>query len=238
MELRFMTWLDVAEYLEHDDRLILPIGSVEQHGPRCIFGTDYLIAEALGKKAAESTRTIVAPSPAYGMSIHHLGFAGSATLKPSNMIRAYKDILWSFRQAGFKRIFIINGHGANASTINCLLAQISNQWQEMKFKFKNWWDFSEVTAYIDNAFGTREGKHGTPGETSMIMYLHPGVVREDRELKFREVPELQYFVNYAEFRRLYPDGLIGADPALATAEHGEKIFNTCLQQLIREMSNW
>ena len=238
MELRFLTWPDVAEYLTNDDRLLLPIGSVEQHGPRCAFGTDYLIAEALGKEVEERTNTIVAPSPSYGMSIHHLGFPGSATLQPSNMMRAYEDIIWSFRTAGFKRILIVNGHGGNVSTINCMLSEISNKWQELKLKFKNWWDYADVNTYIKRAFGDREGQHGTPGETSMMMYLFPGVIRQDREVEFRSDPGAKFFTTYHEFQRLYPNGLVGSDPNLATVEHGQQIFEACVTNLVKEMNDW
>ncbi|MFQ6114134.1 MAG: creatininase family protein, partial [bacterium] len=109
MELRFLTWPDIEEYRARDDRIILPLGSTEQHGPRAVFGTDHLIPEAIAKEVAQRTDTVVAPTMAYGMSIHHMEFKGTVTLRPSTMIQLFRDLLWSFQQGGFKRVLILNG---------------------------------------------------------------------------------------------------------------------------------
>ena len=74
MLLKELDWQGVKDYLERDDRIILPIGSVEQHGPIGVFGTDHLIPEAIAAEAAERTNTIAAPVLCYGMAQHHMAF--------------------------------------------------------------------------------------------------------------------------------------------------------------------
>ncbi|MFQ5753352.1 MAG: creatininase family protein [bacterium] len=237
MELKFLTWPDIEAYLKNDDRIMLPLGSTEQHGPRAVFGTDHLIPEAIAKNVAEITQTIVAPTMAYGMSIHHMEFKGSLTLRPTTMIHLFRDLLWSLQQSGLKRVLIINGHGGNRNTMEAMLSEVGNELLDMKIKFRCWWETHGVKSYLDEHFGEREGHHGTPSETSQIMFLYPGVVQE-RESQFRKMVRSSYFTNRKRFKELYPDGLMGADPSLASVEHGEKIFNLCVDGFVKEMNEW
>jgi creatinine amidohydrolase len=237
MELKFLTWPDVEEYLKRDDRIILPLGSTEQHGPRAVFGTDHLIPEAIAKEVAARTDTIVAPTMAYGMSIHHIEFKGSVTLRPSGMIQLFRDLLWSFQQGGFKRVLILNGHGGNRNTMEAMLSEVGNELLDMKIKFRSWWEAEGVKDYLDEHFGEREGHHGAPSETSQIMFLYPGVIKE-RKTEYRPMIRGKYFTNRKKFVELYPDGLMGSDPSLASEKHGEKIFNICVNGFVREMEEW
>lgn len=237
MELKFLTWPDIEEYLSRDDRIILPLGSTEQHGPRAVFGTDHLIPEAIAKEVAERTGTIVAPTMAYGMSIHHMEFKGSVTLRPSTMIQLFRDLLWSFEQGGLKRVLILNGHGGNRNTIEAMLSEVGNKLLDMKIKFRSWWEAEGVKDYLEEHFGEREGHHGAPSETSLIMYRYPGVIK-DRATKYRPMIREKYFTNRKRFVELYPDGLMGSDPSLASEKHGEKLFNICVTGFIKEMEEW
>jgi creatinine amidohydrolase len=237
MELKFLTWPDVESYLETDDRIIVPLGSTEQHGPRAVFGTDHLIPEAIGREVADKTATIVAPTIAIGMSIHHLEFKGSLTFRPSTMIHVFRDIIWSLQQGGFKRILILNGHGGNRNTMQAMLSEVGNEMLDMKIKFRCWWETDGVKDYLDEHFGVREGHHAAPSETSQIMYLYPDVVK-DRETEYRRMVRGKYFTNRKVFRQMYPDGVMGADPALSSAEHGENIFALCVNGFIDEMADW
>ncbi|MFQ5824724.1 MAG: creatininase family protein [bacterium] len=237
MQLKFLTWPDIEEYLKRDDRIILPLGSTEQHGPRAVFGTDHLIPEAIAKEVAERTGTIVAPTMAYGMSIHHMEFKGSVTLRPSTMIPFFRDLLWSFQQGGFKRVLILNGHGGNRNTVEAMLSEVGNELLDMKIKFRSWWEAEGVKNYLDEHFGEQEGHHGSPSETSQIMFLYPGVVK-DRETEYRPMIWGKYFINKKTFPKLYPDGLMGSDPSLASEKHGENIYNLCVNGFVKEMDEW
>lgn len=237
MELRFLTWQDIEEYLKKDDRIILPLGSTEQHGPRAVFGTDHLIPEAIGKEVANKTNTMVAPTMAYGMSVHHIEFKGTVTLRPSTMMHLFRDLLWSFQQSGFKRVLILNGHGGNRNTVEAMLSEVGNELLDMKVKFRSWWEAEGVKAYLDEHFGEREGHHGTPSETSQIMFLYPGAVK-DRETQYHPMVRENFFTNRKRFAKLYPDGLMGSDPSLASVKHGENIFKLCVQGFVKEMEIW
>lgn len=105
-----MRWTDVEAYLKHDDRVMLAIGAVEQHGAHCAMGTDTMIADAVARGAAERTGVIVYPPLWYGWSDMHMGFEGTVSLRPSTMQAVIVDFVESLTRAGFKRFLLLNGN--------------------------------------------------------------------------------------------------------------------------------
>ena len=110
-------WPDVVEYLRHDDRLILVVGSTEQHGRHLTFATDVWQPWEIARRVSDQTGVLVAPPVNYGMSLHHLGFPGSLSLRPQTLSSIIADLLESAYGHGFRRILILNGHGGNVAAI-------------------------------------------------------------------------------------------------------------------------
>ena len=109
MRLDLFTWPEVDEYLRHCKGIILPIGSTEQHGPTGAIGTDALTAQAVAYEVSKRTGVLVTPTQPYGMAEHHLGFAGTMSLRPETLLELVHDLLISLSMHGFEKIFIIKG---------------------------------------------------------------------------------------------------------------------------------
>ena len=95
IRLDLFTWPEVDEYLRHCKGIILPIGSTEQHGPTGAIGTDALTAKAVAHEVGKRTGVLVTPTRPYGMAEHHLGFAGTMSLRPETLLELVHDLLIS-----------------------------------------------------------------------------------------------------------------------------------------------
>ena len=223
-------WPDVEEYLRHDDRLILVIGSTEQHGRHLTFGTDVWEPWEIARRAGDQTGVLIAPPLNYGMSLHHLGFPGSFSLQPQTLSLVVTDLLVSAYRHGFRRILLLNGHGGNVAAIQVALAEVLNELHGLQVRLENWWRAPEVKAVFDAAFQS-PGGHADAGETSVVLAIRPDVVRLDRAAYSPGAPEPE-FLTVQAFLEHYPHGVIGADPHLASAQVGEQALQAAAARCI------
>ena len=107
IRLGLKTWVEVDDYLKHCKGIILPIGSIEQHGPTGAIGTDAMTAEAIALEVGRRTGVLVTPAQVFGMAEHHLGFPGTMSLKPSTLLDVIHDLVLSLASHGFEKIFLI-----------------------------------------------------------------------------------------------------------------------------------
>jgi creatinine amidohydrolase len=133
-----MNWMQVEEYLTHDDRAVLPIGSTEQHS-HLSLSVDSILAERVAVEAAESMNVPVFPVLSYGVTPYFLAFPGTVSLTVTTHLAVVRDILDSLAHSGFRRILIVNGHGGNNA-----VQQLAQEWligrPECRLVFHNWWN--------------------------------------------------------------------------------------------------
>jgi creatinine amidohydrolase len=106
--------MQLEEYLRRDDRILLPVGSTEQHAYLSLE-TDNIIAERLAIEAAEPLGVPVLPVLAYGITPGFAAFPGSPSLQLETFVAVVRDILDSLRRQGFRRFLVANAHGGNTS---------------------------------------------------------------------------------------------------------------------------
>ena len=106
-------WMQIEKYLEGDDRIVLPIGSTEQHGYLSL-GTDAILAERVAVEAAEPLGVPVLPCLPFGMAPYSTEYPGTMSVRMSTYIEVIRDLLDCIVGQGFRRIAIVNGHGGNA----------------------------------------------------------------------------------------------------------------------------
>jgi creatinine amidohydrolase len=105
--------MQLEAYLERDDRIVLPLGSTEQHAYLSL-ATDAIIAERVSLEAAEPVGVPVLPVLAYGVTPYFAAYPGSPTLGRQTYVTVLADIVGSLRSQGFRRVLVVNGHGGNS----------------------------------------------------------------------------------------------------------------------------
>ena len=226
---------EVADYLKKDQRIILPIGSTEQHGKDAIVGVDHITATGIGYALAQHTGVLCAPPLNYGMAMHHLGFPGTMALRPTTYINVVCDLVSSLKDHGFKEIIVVNGHGGNKCPFVNALAEKKNEFADLDFKFFNWWVMPQLEKeIIEKEFGEKEGYHATPTEVSLTMFLVPGsmTMPDSYTCPQKEVKsENCGWVMPAKFKDYYPDGVMRADYSGSTAEIGKRVLEFAVKEI-------
>jgi creatinine amidohydrolase len=238
MRLQLCTWPDVEAYLRRSTGIIVPIGSTEQHGPNGLIGTDALCPETLALAAGERAQLMVAPTLSIGMAQHHLGFAGSITLRPSTLIAVVQDVVRSLARHGFTHVYFLNGHGGNVATVNAAFAEVYAESSlaggdsPLRLKLANWYQGRRVAAVSKRLFGNSEGSHATPSEISLTWHAYPEAARP---MQFDPpLAPTGGFHDAADYRRRFPDGRIGSDPSLASVDAGRQLFEAGVDDTVED----
>jgi creatinine amidohydrolase len=236
MQLALSTWQEVEEYLRGSVGVIVPIGSVEQHGPNGLIGTDHLCAEVVAKGVGDAIGCAVAPTLAYGMSQHHLAFAGSVTLRPSTLMLVVRDVVRSLAVHGFRRFFFINGHGGNVASVTAafdeIYASVSLGDGGVPLRCRMaFWTGPRCKALTDELYPGVNGNHATASEVSLAQYYQPQHIKH-AQMSPKVAPSAPQFFEGADYRARYPDGRIGSDPSLSSPEHGKRLYDAAVLDMI------
>jgi creatinine amidohydrolase len=150
VRIRDLNWMQLEEYLERDDRIVLPIGSTEQHGYLSLE-TDNILAERVSVEAAEPLDIPVLPVLPYGLTPAFAAFPGSPSLHVGTLLAVVRDLLDSLYGQGFRRFLLVNGHGGNTP-----VGSAAREWAavhaDAQVIFYSWWEneeFEALTKSID-----------------------------------------------------------------------------------------
>ena len=117
MFLSKMNYLEVEEYLKKSDTIVIPIGSLENHGKHMPLGTDAIIPEEIVKLLDQRSDLLIAPMINYGATESLMGFAGTVSIGTEGLIHLLRTICEQFYRYGFRHFIILNGHGGNRAAI-------------------------------------------------------------------------------------------------------------------------
>jgi creatinine amidohydrolase len=238
MLLEDLSFSEVQTYLQEKDIILIPIGSVEQHSPYGLIGTDFMAAEAVARRAAEALQILVAPTICYGASSHHMAFAGTIALSPSTLIRFAADVVRSLLAHGFRRIVFINGHGGNVAPLQTAFRQLKTENHGGHFDLLSWYAAEDVQKLCKELFGHGEGQHATPSEVSITRYLRPSAFA-NKAVDAKEIEKPKYYwpLTAEEMKRVFPDGRMESAPWLATAEFGERILAAAVAATVKKIED-
>lgn len=224
---------EFEEALTRDPVVVVPVGSIEQHGPHCAVVLDLAIPMAVCEAAARQVTefpVIVAPPVVFGLTHYNMGFPGTISLRAETFLHVLLDVCRSIWANGFRRIVLLNGHGGNQQLIRTAAVILSEE--DIWVTAFSHWDMvpGELAAWSERDNGSIG--HGGEWETSLLMHVRPAAVDMGRaaadvaKLKLPGVP----FAAFPERRRETPSGTMG-DPHVASPEKGERLFNVEVERL-------
>lgn len=244
-----MKWPEIKDYLEKDDVILLPVGSVEQHGFHLPLMTDTAQAIMLAEAVSEETGVLVAPPIWYGWSPHHLAYPGSVTLRPETFAAIIEDVCLSLIYHKFNRIIVINGHRTmNIMPIDPAIVRV---------RFKTGAYVALVDAALVACNETKEVfdseiggvGHACEWETSAMLHYRPDLVDMSKATDTLiyhgtplihniipadpriEVSRFSFYRTASEHAKSSGPSGAGGDGTKATAEKGKRILEAQVKNM-------
>jgi creatinine amidohydrolase len=181
-----MTWPELEAELSNIKVALVPVGSCEQHGPNTTFTTDAVRAYKFAKLVAErmGNKVVVFPPVNYGLSLHHMDFPGTVTLRVETLMHLLEDIAISIRAHGIEKTLFLNAHGGNYPALDGAIIDL----KQMHGINAYWSAIGSEIAINSSLEGSIKMEldghvigHACEVETSHCMYLAPEIVREVRQ---------------------------------------------------------
>jgi len=232
-----MTPQEITDALKEVDTVVVPLGSVEQHGPHLPVGTDTLIPITVAKRVAQRAKVLVAPAVYYGNSLSMVDMKGVFTVTPDTLASLLLDLCKSFSRQGFKKIVFINGHGGNKQVLSFIGQKARMETGALIVRI-DWWDIAaeEIPKICE-----KEVVHADEGETSMMLACRPELVDMTKAVKDDTSDKLVKALTdgkpknmpqvYVPFSKWSKTGLIG-DATKASKIKGEKILNVVVDNIV------
>lgn len=229
--------------------ILIPIGSMEQHGHHMPMHVDVLLPTEFARRAAEAIGALVAPPFTYGYKSHQKSgggnhIPGTASLDGSTLINALKDVIKEFVRHGARNICLVNGHFENSWFIieGIDLALREMKWagiENVKIVVLSYWDFVDedsIKALYPNGFLGWEIEHGGVLETSLMLKLYPDLVQLQDAIEHAPATFPPYDVYPVRPEWTPPSGTLSS-PKDATVEKGEILLQVCTGGIISALKN-
>lgn len=225
--------------------VILPVGSLEQHGPHLPVEVDSMLGETTALRTArliaEREPVVVLPMLWTGLSEHHMSFGGTVTLDFETFYGTVRCICESAVRHGFRRIVLWNGHGGNDNALRVCADELTPKLGVPIVQFTYWYAAAES---IDAILETQSALlHACEAETSMMMALRPELVAEVRIplAKANRTPDVKDLVGGGVYRwrtlgAMSASGVWG-NPEAASADKGERLISAIAAEIAETLTN-
>ena len=226
--------LTADEIMAKDPKLaIIPVGSIEQHGPHLPVMTDWAIAMELGRRVAEKTDGFLLPALPVSTCREHMGKKGAVWMEPTTFYQMMTDIIMSLKTQGFQKVAILQCHGGifiMTPLVRDLNAKFNPELMVVNVDGCTFFD-----SLIKEGICETSELHAGEAETSQILAIAPETVHMDRAVDF--IPDVpRPYLSYGSIFRASPSGVWG-QPSHASAEKGEQILERCAELAVETMSS-
>jgi creatinine amidohydrolase len=204
--------------------LLLPLGSIEQHGAHLPLDTDTRVAVAVAERLARACAELVlAPPVTYGASGEHQGFPGTVSVGSQALRLLIVELARSLGPE-FRALVLLSWHGGNATAVKEAVEQLRSE--------------GHAIGSIQPTLPPGDA-HAGRTETSLMLALDPGAVRLDQAQpgNTRPVAELMPAMRAGGLKAVTETGVLG-DPAGASAREGERLLGQLLASATEQLERW
>jgi len=227
-----LTMQEAEQAAKNDTVIIIPVGSVEEHGAHLPLCTDSIQPEYIAQEAAKKTRTLIAPPLRYGVCNSTRNFPGTISIQFETLRSITKDVLEEFIRNGFTKFLILSGHAGQSHMAALRLAAQQVIWNHEKQKkpprIQVCSDYDFAYELKGKHFDEKDGHAGTI-ETSRVKAIKPELVRTKAQKHYPTIPRFEVLANPETY---FPAGIIG-DPTTATTKKGQMVNKYITEQVIK-----
>lgn len=252
-----MTWQEIDAAAVDERLVLLPAGTLEDHGKHMPVDTDVVLARGVCVATAERVpnEVVVLPPITHGYSPHHIDFPGTLTITWNTLVEYVLDLTRSLAHHGFRKMLIVNGHGSNRPLLDLAARLTIVEQPYVQCGFLSWWELTKVREAFAVVRESDWVAHAGELETSMYLALDPSHVdmaKAERDTSFPKSPHFwsdlagappeghRNAVGLNEFwSTVSRDGVKG-DPTVASRETGELLLEAAadeMVEIVREMAS-
>lgn len=237
------SWPELREAARQERVVLLPVGTIEQHGPHLPLATDCITSREMSRMAVERVpeEAILMPQVYYAFNEHHLDFPGTIAVEGQTFINYITDIGKSVAHHGFRKLLLINGHGSNVPFLDIAARNITNHSGAI-VALAPWWKLAEpAISEIRESEYPGGMSHGCELETSVLLALRPDLVDMEQAVKDIHVQPSRWIywdiqkpspVTFMEFFSRFSKTGINGDPTLATEAKGQRVVECVVDNLV------
>jgi len=237
------TWPELGEVAKTQPVVVLPIGSVEDHGPHLPLDVDNFLIWSICEEAAKRAEgdILLMPIIPYGFETHHMDFPGTIDIHMEHLLHFVLDVTKSVAHHGFKRILIADGHGSNMPILELVARRTILETDALCAAFL-WPSLAVAELKKIRESGRGGTSHACELETSVYLYLDARRVQMDKARKEYGMPASDFIwsdllepgpIRLMDWWTTFSKSGINGDPTLATAEKGKLIYEAVVANFVK-----
>ncbi len=232
MDIATLTMPAFEAALQQTQTVIIPCGSIEEHGPHLPLNTDLLHAEEVAKLTAAQIPVLVAPALPYGFCRSTGGHPGTLSISAAAVRLLAYEVAASLHRQGCRRLIFLTGHAGGGHVAALLEAgeQLLQDFPTIQVAVVNILELlREACRHNPTLIQTQGDGHAGEVETSLLLAIQPELVQGTAPAAWPAFPK---YILTRQKRRYWPSGVWG-DPTAASAAKGREILASEVRELIK-----
>jgi len=227
MQLAEMTMTEFKENLKKTQTVLIPFGSIEEHGGHLPLHTDALIVEEVLKQVVQRQAAFLAPAIFYGVCTSTRDHPGTISIRPETLRRLTRDIVEELYKKGLRNFFLISGHagGLHMAAMREIAEELVEVLDDAKIAVFSLYDF--MWQELSEIAETPNDSHAGEIETSLVMVLAPHLVKGTSPEEYPTFPK-PFIVK--DKLKYWHDGVWG-NPSKASTSKGQEVFQRIVDRV-------